>query len=42
MPRLALLALLALVGCGVDGAPQPPSGVSVTGNAEMGIARNGG
>ena len=43
MTRLALLCLLALSACGVDGAPQPPaSGVTVTGSAEIGIARNGG
>lgn len=42
MPRLALLALLALAACGVDGAPQPPTGMTTSGSAEMGIARDGG
>jgi len=43
MPRLALLCLLALAACGVDGAPQPPAdGVTVTGSAQMGVARDGG
>ena len=43
-PRLALLALLtlALAACGVDGPPQPPSGMTVTGSAALGVARNGG
>jgi hypothetical protein len=43
MPRFALLCLLALAACGVDGAPQPPaSGVTLSGSAEMGMARDGG
>ena len=43
MPRLALLCLLALAACGVDGAPEAPTeGVNVTGSAQMGIASNGG
>lgn len=43
MTRLALLALLALAGCGVDGAPQAPAtGMTVTRSAEMGLARDGG
>ena len=42
MPRLALLCLLALAACGVDGAPQAPAdGLTISGSAEMGIARNG-
>ena len=42
MPLLALLALLALAACGVDGAPQPPTGLSVTGSTTFGLARTGG
>ena len=45
MPRralLALLAVLALAACGVDGAPQPPTGLSVTGSTTFGLARDGG
>jgi hypothetical protein len=40
MPRLILLACLALAACGADGAPEPPtkSGVTVTGEVEVGIA----
>lgn len=39
MPRLLLLACLALAACGADGAPEPPtkSGVTVTGEAEIGV-----
>jgi hypothetical protein len=40
MPRLILLACLALSACGADGAPEPPaskSGVSVTGEAQIGV-----
>ena len=39
---LALLAVLALAACGVDGAPQPPTGLSVTGSTTFGLARDGG
>lgn len=43
MPRLALLCLLALAACGVDGAPQAPvDGMTLTGSAAMGVARDGG
>jgi hypothetical protein len=42
MPRLALLCLLALASCGVDGAPQAPSDVALTGTAQTGVARDGG
>jgi predicted small lipoprotein YifL len=39
---LALLLLLPLIGCGVDGAPVPPaakaqSGVTLTGEASVGV-----
>ena len=39
MPRLILLACLALAACGADGAPQPPtkSGISITGDAQIGV-----
>jgi hypothetical protein len=39
MPRLLLLAALALAACGADGAPEPPtkSGITVTGEAEVGV-----
>ncbi len=39
MPRLILLAALALGACGADGAPEPPtkSGITVTGEAEIGV-----
>ena len=40
MPRLLLLACLTLAACGADGAPEPPtkSGITVTGEAEIGMA----
>jgi hypothetical protein len=36
----ALIALGALVACGVEGPPQPPTqtGVSVTGTAYIGVS----
>ena len=39
MPRLLLLACLALTACGADGPPEPPSrtGLSVTGEAQIGV-----
>lgn len=39
MPRLFLLACLALAACGADGQPEPPSqtGVTFTGEAQVGI-----
>jgi predicted small lipoprotein YifL len=42
MPRLtlpALLACLTLAACGADGPPQPPSksGVTVSGDAQIGV-----
>lgn len=38
MPRLLLIACLALAACGADGAPEPPSkGLSVTGEAQVGV-----
>ena len=43
MTRLTFLCLLALAGCGVDGAPQAPaSGIDISASATMGMARNGG
>lgn len=43
MRALALLALLALAACGADGAPNPPApGMTISGTAEMGLARSGG
>jgi hypothetical protein len=41
MPRLILLAVLTLplAACGADGDPQPPSksGVTVSGDAQIGV-----
>jgi hypothetical protein len=39
MPRLLLLAALALAACGADGDPEPPtkSGITVSGEAEIGV-----
>jgi hypothetical protein len=39
MPRLILLACLALAACGADGAPEPPakSGITISGEAEIGV-----
>lgn len=39
MPRLLLLATLALAACGADGAPEPPSksGISISGEAQVGV-----
>lgn len=39
MPRLLLIACLALAACGADGAPEPPtkSGVTISGEAEVGV-----
>jgi hypothetical protein len=45
MRLISLIAVLALTACGVDGAPERPtlkSGLSVTGQAEIGVARQGG
>ena len=44
--RIAVLACLWLAACGADGAPKPPSttaatGMTMTGSAEMGVARDG-
>ncbi len=48
MRTVAILALLALAGCGVDGPPVPPpakeppaSGVSVSGTVEFGVTGRG-
>jgi hypothetical protein len=42
MPRLILLACLALAACGADGKPQAPapSGVTVSGDAQIGVVSN--
>jgi hypothetical protein len=39
MPRLLLLACLALAACGADGEPTAPSatGISITGEAAIGV-----
>ena len=39
MPRLLLLACLALAACGADGAPEPPAqtGVTISGEAQVGV-----
>jgi len=39
MPRLLLLAALALAACGADGAPETPSksGISISGEAQIGV-----
>lgn len=39
MPRLLLLACLALAACGADGAPEPPtkSGITLSGEAQIGV-----
>ncbi|WCR11439.1 hypothetical protein JHW45_03295 [Paracoccus stylophorae] len=45
MTRLALIAVLTLAGCGVDGPPErpaapatpPKSGVAISGHATMGV-----
>ena len=38
MRTLALLAALALAGCGVDGPPEPKDGgIGVSGEVEIGI-----
>ncbi|CAN1561648.1 hypothetical protein MCELHM10_02679 [Paracoccaceae bacterium] len=42
MPRLLLLAYLALAACGADGAPEAPSksGVTISGEASVGVVMN--
>lgn len=39
MPRMILLACLAVAACGTDGAPQPPAktGLSLSGEAQVGV-----
>lgn len=47
MKYIALIAVLALTACGVDGAPQRPEqpsaqpGVSVTGDGRIGVRADG-
>lgn len=44
MKYLALIAVLTLTACGVDGAPErpdPPVGVSVTGEGRIGVRAEG-
>ena len=41
MPRLTLIALLTLSACGAEGPPQPPTGVSVSGTAAVGVVSKG-
>lgn len=40
MPRLVLLACLALAACGADGAPEKPAnpGITISGEAQVGVA----
>lgn len=39
MPRLFLIACLALAACGADGAPEKPAnpGITVSGEAQVGV-----
>ena len=39
MPRILLIACLALAACGADGPPEPPQkpGISLTGEAQVGV-----
>jgi hypothetical protein len=37
MKYLSVMALMVLVACGADGAPTPPAGVTVSGEAQMGV-----
>lgn len=37
MIRIALLSLVLLAACGADGAPEPPAGLAVTGDARAGV-----
>ena len=39
---LFLITLALLSACGADGAPTPPAtGITISGSAEMGVAKNG-
>lgn len=44
MKQVLFLALLTLMGCGVDGPPIKPDapaiGLSITGRAEVGVAKS--
>ncbi len=42
MTRLILIACLLLAACGVDGPPEPPapSGLTLSGDAQIGIVSN--
>ena len=45
MRTVLLITVLLLTACGVDGAPERPAaktGITVTGQATVGVARNGG
>lgn len=39
MPRLFLIACLALAACGADGAPEKPAnpGITISGEAQVGV-----
>ncbi len=37
MPRLLLIAVLALAACGADGDPEPPTKSGVTLSGEVGV-----
>ncbi len=39
MPRLLLLACLALAACGADGPPEKPAnpGITISGEAQVGV-----
>jgi hypothetical protein len=42
MKKLAILAsLLALSACGADGSPTPPAGVTLSGEASIGVTGGG-
>jgi hypothetical protein len=43
LKKLWVIILLSLAGCGVNGAPERPvkAGISISGEAAIGIAKNG-